>query len=69
MQSLLANPNPSSPAQIEAFQLFTSDREAYDEKVRKLAKEQPIHSEFDADTKERFFALDSNQNAVLNNLS
>jgi len=37
VQDLLDNPNPNSPAQAEAYQLFVSDRLAYDEKIKAIA--------------------------------
>mmetsp|Transcript_40360 Transcript_40360/g.67641 ORF Transcript_40360/g.67641 Transcript_40360/m.67641 type:complete len:157 (+) Transcript_40360:199-669(+) len=38
IQSLLCDPNPASPANPEAAQLFTSDRQAYNRKVRRIAQ-------------------------------
>ena len=38
IQDLLDTPNPDSPAQSEAYQLFMADRSAYAAKVRKEAK-------------------------------
>ncbi|KAG9395928.1 Ubiquitin-conjugating enzyme [Carpediemonas membranifera] len=35
IQSLLTDPNPASPANIEAAQLFTKDEPAYERRVRK----------------------------------
>lgn len=37
IQSLLADPNPASPANPEAAELYTKDRMAYDARVRKVA--------------------------------
>lgn len=41
IQSLLDEPNPESPAQADAFNLFKKDRTAYDKKVRNIVKENP----------------------------
>jgi ubiquitin-conjugating enzyme E2 A len=38
IQSLLTDPNPSSPANQEAAQLFTEDKSSYNRKVRRLAQ-------------------------------
>jgi len=38
VQDLLNNPNPDSPAQNEAFQLFMNDREEYNNRVREEAR-------------------------------
>jgi len=37
IQALLENPNPSSPAQLEAVLLFTEDRETYVKRVKAMA--------------------------------
>jgi ubiquitin-conjugating enzyme E2 I len=39
IQSLLDEPNPDSPAQADAFNLFKKDRAAYEKKVRNIVKE------------------------------
>ena len=41
IQSLLDEPNPESPAQAEAYNLFKKDRAAYERKVRQVVKENP----------------------------
>ena len=41
IQSLLNEPNPESPAQAEAYNLFKKDRAAYERKVRAVVKENP----------------------------
>ena len=41
IQSLLDEPNPESPAQADAFNLFKKDRAAYEKKVRSVVKENP----------------------------
>lgn len=38
VQSLLTDPNPASPANPEAAQLYIQDRSAYDKRVRRLAQ-------------------------------
>ena len=38
IQDLLDSPNPESPAQSEAYQLFTTDRSAYSKRIREEAK-------------------------------
>jgi ubiquitin-conjugating enzyme E2 A len=38
IQSLLTDPNPASPANPEAAQLFTVDESQYNRKVRRLAQ-------------------------------
>jgi len=38
---LLDEPNPESPAQADAFNLFKKDRTAYEKKVRTVVKENP----------------------------
>jgi ubiquitin-conjugating enzyme E2 I len=43
IQDLLDDPNPESPAQADAYNLFKKDRPAYERKVRIAVKEnQPI---------------------------
>ncbi|EGX44664.1 E2 SUMO-conjugating protein ubc9 [Orbilia oligospora] len=39
IQDLLDDPNPESPAQAEAYNLFKKDRTAYDKRIRALVKE------------------------------
>ena len=39
IQDLLDNPNPNSPAQAEPFRLFSTNRQAYSEEVRKQVAE------------------------------
>lgn len=41
IQSLLDEPNPESPAQADAFNLFKKDRAAYEKKVKTIVKENP----------------------------
>lgn len=38
IQSLLTDPNTSSPANSEAAQMYNADRSAYNKKVRRLAQ-------------------------------
>lgn len=38
IQSLLTDPNPASPANPDAAQLYQGDRQAYNQKVRRLAR-------------------------------
>ena len=38
IQDLLDEPNPDSPAQSEAYQLFISDRERYKRRIREEAQ-------------------------------
>ena len=38
-QDLLDNPNPLDPAQLEAFQLYQSDRAAYIQRIKDQAVE------------------------------
>jgi ubiquitin-conjugating enzyme E2 A len=37
IQSLLTDPNPASPANPEAAQLYNADKAAYNKKVRRVA--------------------------------
>lgn len=39
IQELLKNPNPSSPAQKEAYRVYIRDKKEYEAKVRKQALE------------------------------
>ena len=41
IQDLLDSPNPASPAQSEAYMLFTNDRADYDKKVKEQATRYP----------------------------
>ena len=41
IQSLLDEPNPESPAQADAFNLFKKDKAAYERKVKQIVKENP----------------------------
>ena len=41
IQDLLDSPNPASPAQSEAYMLFTNDRADYDRKVKEQALRYP----------------------------
>lgn len=41
IQDLLDDPNPDSPAQAEAYNLFKKDRQAYEKKVKHIVKDNP----------------------------
>ncbi|KAL8243804.1 hypothetical protein R6Q59_010062 [Mikania micrantha] len=41
IQELLNDPNPESPAQAEAYNLFKKDRVAYEKKIKSVVKENP----------------------------
>ena len=41
IQSLLNEPNPDSPAQAEAYNLYKKDRVQYERKIREIVKENP----------------------------
>ena len=41
IQDLLDEPNPESPAQADAYNLFKKDRVAYERRVRQVVKENP----------------------------
>jgi ubiquitin-conjugating enzyme E2 I len=41
IQSLLDEPNPESPAQADAFNLFKKDKVAYEAKIKRIVKENP----------------------------
>lgn len=41
VQSLLDEPNPDSPAQADAYNLFKKDRQAYEKKIRQVVKDNP----------------------------
>jgi ubiquitin-conjugating enzyme E2 I len=41
IQDLLNDPNPESPAQAEAYNLFKKDKPAYEKKIRNVVKDNP----------------------------
>ena len=41
IQDLLNDPNPESPAQAEAYNLFKKDRAQYEKKVRSIVRDNP----------------------------
>lgn len=41
IQSLLNEPNPESPAQADAYNLFKKDRMAYEKKIRQVVRDNP----------------------------
>jgi Ubiquitin-protein ligase len=41
IQDLLNDPNPESPAQAEAYNLFKKDRPAYERRVKQVVKDNP----------------------------
>lgn len=41
IQDLLNDPNPESPAQAEAYNLFRRDRVEYEKRVRRVVRENP----------------------------
>lgn len=41
IQELLNEPNPESPAQADAYNLFKKDRAAYERKIKSIVKENP----------------------------
>lgn len=41
IQDLLNDPNPESPAQADAYNLFKKDRAAYERKIRTIVKDNP----------------------------
>jgi ubiquitin-conjugating enzyme E2 I len=41
IQSLLNEPNPDSPAQAEAYNLFRKDRAAYEKKIKQVVRDNP----------------------------
>lgn len=41
IQDLLNDPNPESPAQADAYNLFRNNRPAYEKKIREVVKENP----------------------------
>ena len=44
VQDLLNDPNPKSPAQAEAFMLFTNQKAEYKRRVKEQAKRNPVPS-------------------------
>ncbi|KAI9733528.1 MAG: E2 SUMO-conjugating protein ubc9 [Cirrosporium novae-zelandiae] len=41
IQDLLNDPNPDSPAQADAYNLFKRDRHQYEKKIKQIVKENP----------------------------
>lgn len=41
IQDLLDDPNPESPAQADAYNLYKKDRAAYERKIKHVVKENP----------------------------
>lgn len=41
VQDLLNDPNPESPAQAEAYNLFKKDRVEYEKRVKRVVRENP----------------------------
>ena len=41
IQDLLDDPNPESPAQAEAYNLFKKDKDAYSKKVKSIVRDNP----------------------------
>ncbi len=41
VQDLLDDPNPDSPAQADAYNLFKKDRGAYEAKIKRIVKDNP----------------------------
>jgi hypothetical protein len=41
VQDLLDDPNPDSPAQADAYNLFKKDRTAYETKIKRIVRENP----------------------------
>jgi len=41
VQDLLDDPNPDSPAQAEAYNLFKKDRASYDSRIKRIVREHP----------------------------
>lgn len=54
IQDLLNDPNPDSPAQAEAYNLFKKDRQAYEKKVKNLVKENPAPWDFHSELGSKF---------------
>jgi ubiquitin-conjugating enzyme E2 A len=49
IQSLLSDPNPASPANAEASQLYERDRREYNRRVREIVEESWLDDGGDAD--------------------
>ena len=49
IQSLLSDPNPASPANAEASQLYERDRREYNKKVREVVEESWLDDGGDGD--------------------
>jgi ubiquitin-conjugating enzyme E2 A len=49
IQSLLTDPNPASPANAEASQLYERDRREYNKRVRAIVEESWIDDDADDD--------------------
>jgi len=43
VQELLNDPNPESPAQAEAYNLFKKDKAEYEKRIKRLVRENPAH--------------------------
>jgi ubiquitin-conjugating enzyme E2 I len=41
VQDLLDDPNPDSPAQADAYNLFRKDRAAYESKIKRIVRDNP----------------------------
>jgi ubiquitin-conjugating enzyme E2 I len=41
IQSLLNEPNPESPAQADAYNLFKKDKPAYERKIKQVVRDNP----------------------------
>ena len=41
MQELLTDPNPESPAQADAYNLFKKDRAEYEKRIKRVVRENP----------------------------
>jgi len=41
IQDLLNDPNPDSPAQADAYNLFKKDTVAYEKKIKQIVKDNP----------------------------
>jgi ubiquitin-conjugating enzyme E2 I len=41
IQSLLNEPNPESPAQADAYNLFKKDKAAYERKIKTVVRDNP----------------------------
>jgi ubiquitin-conjugating enzyme E2 I len=42
IQELLNEPNPDSPAQAEAYNLFKRDRAEYEKRIKRIVRENPV---------------------------